>query len=161
MGRLALFALAGACADIDFVLPLQHRGPTHSLGAALVVLAVAYLMCLRLGRKQTPGSGVTPIRGALAIAAGYGSHTLLDWLGADSSAPQGIMALWPISSEFHISKLDVFSSVDRRYWTDGFWARNLRALVGEILILGPVALLSMYKSRGRSSARAGRPRPSA
>ena len=38
-------------------------------------------------------------RRALAITAAYATHTLLDWLGADSSAPFGIMALWPVTDQ--------------------------------------------------------------
>src|SRR5688500_11155781 len=76
-GMLAIFALAGAVADVDFLLPLQHRGPSHSLGAAALVFATS----LAVTRQA---------RMALAIAAAYASHTLLDWLGADSSSPHGL-----------------------------------------------------------------------
>ena len=36
-----LFAVAGAAADLDLLLPMQHRGASHSIGAALLVLGVA------------------------------------------------------------------------------------------------------------------------
>ena len=39
--RIAAFAIAGMLADVDFVLSITHRGPTHSLVAAAFVFAVA------------------------------------------------------------------------------------------------------------------------
>src|SRR5690349_18228873 len=45
---LGAVAMAGTLADIDFLLPLPHRGPTHSLGAVLLV----FVMCLLLLRRQ-------------------------------------------------------------------------------------------------------------
>ena len=71
------------------------------------------------------------------------------------------MAFWPLSTAFYVSDANVFDSVDRRYWTDGFWTRNALAVLRELVILGPVAAFSMYRTRARSSARDGRPRPSA
>jgi inner membrane protein len=93
---------------------------------------------------------------AAAVALAFGSHIVLDWLGADSSAPRGVMALWPVSSAFYVSGLDVFNAVDRRYWLPGFWTRNTLALLREVVILGPLALISAsagrrvrsYRSRG-------------
>lgn len=144
---LALFALLGVLADIDFLLPLQHRGPTHGVGAVLLVLLAG------LAFRHT--------RLALAVALAYGTHLLFDWLGADSSTPRGIMAFWPLSTAFYVSDVNVFDSVDRRYWTDGFWTRNALAVLRELVLLGPVAAFSTYRIRAQSSARDGRPRPSA
>ena len=79
--------------------------------------------------------------------AGVKVHVLLDWLGADSSSPRGVMALWPASSAFYISGLDVFDAVDRRYWLPGFWTRNGLALLRELLILAPVAVISASAGR--------------
>jgi membrane-bound metal-dependent hydrolase YbcI (DUF457 family) len=145
---LAIFALAGAVADVDFLLPLQHRGPSHSLGAAVLVFAASLVAT----RKVRP---------ALAIAAAYASHTLLDWLGADSSSPHGLMALWPVSATYYVSGLDLFSAVSRRYWLPGFWRSIGLAVAREILILGPIAAISTRRILGRSSGRGGRQPPSA
>jgi hypothetical protein len=138
--HIAIFAVVGALADIDFLLPIPHRGPTHSLGGTLLVLIAA----LALGSRG---------RIALAVAAAYGSHVLLDWLGADSSTPRGLMALWPLSSAYYISNLDVFRAVDRRYWLPGFWGRNTVAVAREVLILGPVLLTRWLRHRLRRPTR--------
>lgn len=146
---LAILAVAGAAADIDFLLPLPHRGPTHSLGAALMVLAAVWASTVHL-------------RLALAIAAACASHTLLDWLGADSSRPRGLMALWPLSSTYYVSGLDVFNAVDRRYWTAGFWARNAVAVLRELAVLVPLSAISVSTARRvRSYRRPGAAPPPA
>jgi len=144
---LAVCALAGALADVDFLLPMRHRGPSHGLGAAAMALALTLAVLsvgsVRAGRWRT----------AVAVGLAYASHTLLDWLGADSSTPQGLMALWPVSSAYYISGLDVFNAVDRRYWMAGFWARNTVAVIREMAIVGPFALISVSAARRASSYR--------
>jgi inner membrane protein len=83
-------------------------------------------------------------RVAAAFAAAYASHTLLDWLSTDTSAPFGIMALWPFSSEYYISSLEIFLSVSRRYWLVDAWLLNLRALIRELLILVPLVWVTWW-----------------
>ena len=77
------------------------------------------------------------------------SHTLLDWLGTDSTAPIGIMALWPFSREYYESSLHIFHAISRRYWLQEFWTFNLFALLRELLILGPITVLAGYARRIR------------
>ena len=145
-------ALAGALPDIDFLLPLRHRGPSHSVGAA-VLIATATLAL------SGPLRGAARWRTAAAVGVAYLSHALLDWLGADSSTPRGLMALWPVSHTYYVSGVDLFNAVDRRYWLPGFWTRNLVALARELAILGPLAAISVSAARPWHSypRRAARP----
>ena len=137
--RAALFAAAGVAPDLDLIVG-AHSGPTHSLGAAAIAGVVAWV-CLRgIGWR---GGGIT----ACAIALAYASHTLLDWLGADSSPPIGIMALWPFSRDYYESQVHVFLAISRRYWLPEFWASNARALAGELVILLPLAALVFFARR--------------
>ena len=138
---LAACAIAGALADVDFLLPLRHRGPSHSIGAAAMVGLAAYAWL------KTTNARTDPARIAALIAAAYGTHVLFDWLGADSSTPRGLMALWPFSPAFFISDLDVFNSVDRRYWLDGFWRRTVIALLREVVILVPLIGIIWFAKR--------------
>ena len=149
---LALFAVAGAAPDVDFLLPIPHRGPTHSIGSALLVGLVAWLALA--WRRPPAATGRSPLRAGLAVAAAWGSHALLDWLGADSSTPRGLMALWPLTTSYYVSGLDVFDNVSRRYWLPGFWRTNLVAVVRETLLVGPVAAVTgwMARSSGRRAA---------
>ena len=143
---VALFGLVAALPDVDILLPIPHRGPTHSIVAAIAAFVVA-LGVLSLRHQR-------PLRVGLATAIGLAvlSHTLLDWLGQDSSTPRGLMALWPFSREYFISDLNVFGAVDRRYWLPGFWQRNTISLAIELLILAPLTWLALRaRSRGASS----------
>jgi hypothetical protein len=130
--RLALMCgLVAMLPDID-ILVGSHRTLSHSVGAALMAGLAAWIVL----RGRTPFAS----RAAVTIAAAYGSHVLLDWLGKDSSTPPGLMALWPFSSAFCISGVDLFAEVSRRYWNpDEFILENLRTLVRELVILGPIA----------------------
>lgn len=119
------FALLGMFPDLDLIWGL-HRGPTHSVGAALIVsLAAAAL-------TNNPRLGA-------AAGCAYATHALLDWLGADSSMPVGIMALWPASWEYYQASTPFFDSVWRRNETPDFWSHNVKALAKELLILVPLA----------------------
>ena len=129
---LGAVALAGTLADIDFLLPLPHRGPTHSVGAALVVCLAVLAFRRRRAIDRRP---------AAALALAYGSHVLLDWLGKDTWTPHGLMVLWPLTDTFYSSGWDVFAEINRRYWQPGFWRSNLLAVLREIAILTPPALV--------------------
>lgn len=138
-GGLVCFAILGAMPDADFLLPIPHRGPTHSLASAVLVFLVAWPTLA--WRRPAGWQRISAIRCALAIAAAWGSHTLLDWLGADSSTPRGVMALWPVTTAFYVSGAEVFENISRRYWLPGFWRHNALAVAREVLILGPVSAL--------------------
>jgi membrane-bound metal-dependent hydrolase YbcI (DUF457 family) len=132
------FASLGAAADLDLLVG-YHRMYSHSLGAvALVVLAAMAL---------TPASESRLLTGA-ACGAAYASHILLDWLGSDASPPIGIMALWPLSSDYYESHLHWFLSTERRFSHPSFWTLNLATLAREIGTLAPIAAL-VYALRRR------------
>jgi inner membrane protein len=133
----ATFAVVGALPDLDLLVG-AHSGPTHGLGAAVIAGAIAALVCRRRASRW---------RVAAAIAAAYASHTLLDWLSTDTSAPYGIMALWPFSGDYYLSPYQVFLPVSRRYWLLDTWLMNLRAVLRELLLLGPPAWLAIWLAR--------------
>ena len=138
---LAAIACLATIPDVDLLLGI-HRGPAHSVGAMLIAAAVAGAW------TRSAGSCV-----AAAAAAAYGSHVLLDWLGADPSAPHGIMALWPWSREFHLSNAHLFLRVCREYWLADCWWHNLRAVARELAILGPIAAAAVLAARRGGAGR--------
>ncbi len=137
--RAWLFVAVGLAADVD-LLAGQHRAYTHSVGAVLAVFGVSLLL--------TRGRARDPVRLSFAIAASYASHVLFDWLGADSPAPRGLMALWPFTEAHYVSRLDVFPVVSRKILTLRAWKLNLIAAVTETAILGSAAFLC-WRFRGR------------
>ena len=137
------FAALGMAADLDLLLGV-HRGPSHSIGATLVIGLVAWAA---LRHRRFAG------RLAAAIAAAYGSHVVLDWLGADSSPPLGLLALWPVSDAFYQAPWPVFPAISRRiHQPHLFWVPNIRALALELLILVPAVSMVAYSRRVRSRA---------
>jgi membrane-bound metal-dependent hydrolase YbcI (DUF457 family) len=140
-GRVVLFTALGIAADLDLLVG-AHSGPTHGVGAA-VIAGIATWLILRI-RGSSAGA-----RTACASAIAYASHTLLDWLGTDSSPPIGIMALWPFSRGYYESPWHVFMAISRRYWLPEFWTVNLYALGRELLILVPLALIVILVRRHR------------
>lgn len=142
------FALLGMTPDLDLLLPV-HRGPTHSVGAAVLVGSLIWLS-VRTRMWH-------PARFAIACAAAYGSHILLDWLGEDTWAPFGVVALWPVSATYFESPWHVFMAVSRRVAQPAvFWRTNIAALTRELLVLLPVVLAIGYlKGRRKSRHRSG------
>jgi hypothetical protein len=140
----ALFAGLGALADLDLLFGM-HSGPTHGVGAALLAAAFAW-------SPWIPAAARAQLTLAVACMLAYASHTLLDWLGSDTSPPIGIMALWPLSREYYESGLHVFVAVSRRVsQPETFWMQNLTALMRELLILVPPLLLIGWFRRVRRS----------
>jgi inner membrane protein len=128
VSRSTLFAALGVAPDLDLLFG-THSTYSHSVGAA----GLAGLIALTASRTHD-------LRFALACAAAWASHILLDWLGADSTPPLGIMALWPFTREFYQSPWPVFMAISRRYWLPEFYAYNAVAVLREIAILGPLAV---------------------
>jgi hypothetical protein len=124
------FAALAMVPDLDLIVG-AHSGPTHSVGAA-VLAGLAGLALTRHARL------------ALAAAAAYASHPLLDWLGTDTSPPIGVMALWPFSHEHFASRAHFFYAVSRRYWTADFVAQSVRAVAWELLVLLPPSALALW-----------------
>lgn len=129
------FALLGMAPDVDFLAGL-HSQHSHSVGAIALVFLVAAVW----------GGGLDMRRG-LACAAAYGSHVLLDWLGSDTVAPIGIMALWPIDAGFHQSDVHLFMGIRREYWLWSAWTHNLIALIREVALLVPLMALVWWWRR--------------
>jgi membrane-bound metal-dependent hydrolase YbcI (DUF457 family) len=139
-GGLTLACAAlGAAPDLDLAFA-EHRTVTHSLLAAVLVGVFAAALAANARRPIA--------RIALMCAGAYGSHLLLDWLGADYYPPRGIQLLWPINHEWYISGLDVFRQTARlRVFTRGPMLTNLRAILQEVAILGPtVAALWLVRA---------------
>ena len=128
--RAALFGGLALAPDLDLLFG-THSTYTHSIGAVLIV-AFAALLVTR-GRR--------PLL-ALACAAAWASHLLLDWLGADSTPPLGIMALWPVTNDFYLSPFPVFNAISRRYWLADFYRHNTIAVLRELVVLVPIAWLA-------------------
>jgi len=138
--RALAFSALGLVADFDLFFG-AHSAYTHSIGAASLVFLAALLA---VGRSRWVL--------AAAAAAAYFSHPLFDWLGEDTAAPLGVMLWWPFSASYYYSGLEVFSSVERRYWLPGFWGHNIASVTGELLLLVPLAAGALLARGSRRHA---------
>ena len=138
---LLLCVAAGVLPDIDFAWG-GHNRQTHSLGAAVIAGLIVFAW------KRHP-------RLAVAVTLAWASHVLFDWLGSDDTPPLGVMALWPINSNFYFADAHLFEAISRRYWLDNFIPHNTWAVLKEILILGPVVFIASRWRAQRSSRRPG------
>ena len=143
LGRNAftLVTLAAVLPDLDFTWG-GHNRETHSLGAAL--LAGAAVLAWTRGRNP---------RLALAVTLAWSTHVLFDWLGSDDTPPLGVMALWPLNRNFYFADAFVFEAISRRYWLPNFVGHNVWAITKEILMLGPIVAMLLFRKVRRSSAR--------
>ena len=145
---LVLVFLATA-PDLDLALRLldganHHRGPSHSLGAALLA-GVGVLALRRLGVSRLPG--------AIAAAAAWGSHVVLDYFGLDTTPPIGLMALWPWSGGFFASPVSIFYDVPRSFSLRAM-RHNALAVFIEALVLLPLVWLAWGRPRSFQGAAA-------
>jgi membrane-bound metal-dependent hydrolase YbcI (DUF457 family) len=137
-----LVVLAAIVPDMDFAWG-GHNRETHSLGAAVIA---GLVVC---AWQRSP-------RLAIAVTLSWVTHVLFDWLGSDDTPPLGVMALWPLDSNFYFANAFVFEAISRRYWLDNFIPHNAWAVIKELLILGPLAVLLMG-ARWRARRRSRRP----
>jgi hypothetical protein len=136
----AILAAAAIAPDLDLLVG-DHRGISHSLGAACAAGLIAWILTRRA-------------RWGGAIALAWASHVLLDWLSNDTRPPLGLMALWPLTHDYYKASIEVFPAVSRRYGTARFWIYNARAAAVEIAVLGPIAAATILLTARQRSRRA-------
>jgi len=130
-----VLAAVAIAPDLDLVFG-THREISHSIGAAIAAGIVA------LVATRSPRWGA-------AVALSWASHVLLDWLSNDTRPPIGVMALWPITRDYYKAAIEIFPPVSRKYWESRFWIYNLRAVVMELVLVGPLCLLTVRFGRRR------------
>lgn len=146
--------------DVDFLPGLLigdarafHRGPTHTLLAAVVVGIVFALMAGRRDRRY--------VRAFIFAFAMYGSHLVLDAITPDTSGLAGIQLFRPVSDVYVSAPIPLPSAVrtfiDLRLGdsTTSFFSRlfSLRAIAVFLvdgLIFTPLLLVPFVVRRLRS-----------
>jgi inner membrane protein len=136
--RACWLAAVGLAPDLDLLIG-RHSAETHSAGAALLAGSIASLM------RWPVADGRVRIWCAVTLA--WLSHPILDSFGQDNTAPYGVMLLWPFSYEHILSSVNIFDPISRRWWLPGFVVHTLKAVVREVVILGPIAWLSWWLMR--------------
>lgn len=140
--ELWLLLLAANLPDFDFIPGLLvgdhslfHRGFSHSIPAALLFALVVYAAC-RWRRHRHP------TRLAVLAFTGYASQLVLDWLSFDPGPVAGIPLFLPFSHEHFMANPTVFLNIERsNLFSSGVIIHNIRAVLLELLILGPPTAL--------------------
>ena len=165
-GRLAVAVVLANGADLDYVAGMLvgdphrfHRMAAHSLGwAALVALLAACLV--RWGWVRAwplrPGLPSGAAGTALIVGMLWGSHVLLDSLNADFSEPIGVMMFWPLSDVW-VPAIPIFYNIDKisgpaspiAFARSLLTEHNLRAMLLEVALVGPLLGLAMWWRRQR------------
>lgn len=153
---------ASLAPDLDFVPGLlagdpgrYHHGASHSVGAALAAAAVGgALAAPPLGRATglvALGAGRAALLCGLAVLA----HVTLDTLAVDTSPPYGVALFWPLDGAYRISPWTPFADIQREQTDAAAFFRtlpslhNLRAVLVEAALIGPVLLLAAAARRAR------------
>jgi membrane-bound metal-dependent hydrolase YbcI (DUF457 family) len=133
VGLLATSAAVAVAPDLD-ILVGSHRTYTHSIAGVAIVAVAAWLIL------RTRPAGAAAVA---ALTAAYASHLALDWTSKDTSLPSGLTVLWPFTSRYYKSGLDLFGEVSRRYWLpDEFIIGNVKAAIWEFVLLAPCLFLA-------------------
>lgn len=156
LSSLLFIVFAANAADLDFLLGAwmgdfngyHHRG-SHSIAAVLGFTAVVYFMASLLKLH----AGTLAATGGLA----YASHLALDWLTADTTAPFGLQLFWPVSEQFMLAPQNLFLNIEHGAMTDSmvhalpsiFSLHNLAAIGLELLILGPLAMITFWRRKSK------------
>lgn len=152
--KLALFCVVLAnLPDVDYFFGivkgapnLYHRQFTHSLGFALAIGVLCGLFFYWRGHRFWPLF-------ALSSIATY-SHVALDFFGLDTSAPHGVIALWPLSQAYFMSPVPIFSNLIKGDTISGFVKavfklHNVLALIREIVVFAVLLVLQNWFIKNR------------
>lgn len=140
---LVACVLLATLPDADLLYPPIHRAFTHSVGSTILVTIVATVVTGWVTGRRSLAFG-------MLCGIAWGSHALLDWLGADPNPPRGIKALWPFSDQWFISGWDIFRGTERRrVFTLASMLYNARTIAQEIAMLAPMTVvLYWWRVRG-------------
>lgn len=151
--NVLLFVVLANLADADFVPGFFAGNPnafhqlhSHSFGAAVLV---GLLGACYFGRKNGKYTAYFAV-----ITLAYFSHVVLDYFTHDMREPFGVMLWWPLSSEHFTAPNSIFVAVHKSSASGTFlqslWhVRNGQALLRELLVMAPLALLAWWTQRKR------------
>lgn len=130
--------------DIDYIpglfygdWNLFHHDYTHTAGWCLLVSAGGSLLL----HAFRPG---TPFSWHLLLWVAPLSHILLDVCSEDHSTPRGVMLLWPMTEARFILPHPLFLNLEKNSIGEIFQWHNVKALLLEMMWLGPPAMLSLF-----------------
>lgn len=113
---MAAMAFWSFAPDVDMTLPIRHRGPTHTITAAVVsgILTAGVGVYLAAAGTGTSGSlfqsNIVSYLAVSAFAFAIGFLGVLSHLLGDLLTPMGVRPGWPVSNRYH--SLDLVLAAD-------------------------------------------------
>ena len=141
-------ATLGMAPDLDLLFG-QHRGASHSIGAAAIAATILAAARWPLVSRRRMMWMIWMMWSTAWIA--WVTHPILDALALDTAAPIGIMMFWPFSSAYVQTGLEVFAPVSRSIESPTFLPTARIALTRELLILLPI-IYAVWRWRRKAPA---------
>ena len=142
--------------DIDFLFGaikgnpnMYHHYWTHSIGFAIMAGVLLGFLWRGFKKRDYLTFGIL---GFFLVL----THVILDYFTKDTGYPYGVPLLWPIHEGHLISPVSIFQDVNKASSSRAFigslfcW-HNLWTIIREIVILGPLSLISWQLFRKRKS----------
>jgi membrane-bound metal-dependent hydrolase YbcI (DUF457 family) len=136
--------------DLDFLPGIlqgqpvaYHQGPSHSLFVGLA-LSLGATLLIRPDRRQLLSTW-------LLLFAAFASHLAIDSVGPDGRPPIGMPLLWPLSDSTWLAPVTLLPGVHhyvpgtegvREWLAMVFGWINVRAILVELLLMGPLLILA-------------------
>ncbi|HEY8370737.1 MAG TPA: metal-dependent hydrolase [Thermodesulfobacteriota bacterium] len=156
----ALAVAASLAPDLDFVPGLlvgdpgrYHHGASHSVGAAAAAALLGGALAASPFGRATGLAAVGAGRAGLVCGLAVLAHVLLDALAVDTSPPYGVPLFWPLDGSYVMSPWTPFADIQREqsdvvtFFRTLASSHNVRAVLLEVALLGPLVLLAALARR--------------
>ncbi|ADD04220.1 DUF457 family protein [Natrialba magadii ATCC 43099] len=119
--------------DFDQRVPmLEHRGPTHTVGFALLVGVLVAMAAAVVVGQSTPFVGLE----LLVFAFAVGTLAIVSHLLADVITPMGIRPFWPLSSRHYTFDVTRAANPIANYALFGLGVSAVVVAVGVVTAVG-------------------------
>ena len=137
-----VLAAIGMAPDLDLLWG-RHSRETHSIGAALIVAAIAAWRRWPVGVDRRVGIFAV-------VCLTWFIHPVLDAFSVDNAAPIGVMLWWPFSTAFVHSSHTFFDPISRMWGSPDIWSHNATAAAHELMLMTPLLAAVWLLRRGRT-----------
>lgn len=136
-------AAIGMAPDLDLLWG-RHSREAHSLGAALLVAAIAAWW-------RWPVGATSRARIFATVSLVWFLHPVMDAYAIDNTEPIGVMLWWPVSTRFVHSSQPFFDAISRMWRSPDIWSHNAIAGAHELAIFVPIVALVWLLRRSKTT----------
>ena len=137
--QTATLVAIGIAPDLDLLWG-HHEAQTHSIGAALVVAAIA-------AWRRWPVGADTRARVFISVFLVWLVHPMMDAFSVDNNPPIGVMLWWPLSTTYVHSAHTIFDPISRYWSRPETWPNNFVAALHETVRIAPIVAIAWLLRR--------------